>query len=223
VYELEIIEDEVQPSQNVVRKKRRRESSQEAESQLFPELVVSERRPSINERIRCEADLSFLRQLVGDQLPSKDPPPSQPTQPAASLGATASVPRAATVSAASASHSVPATVAQLSEGEIRRERFYPGTTIRVTTAVREPSVTVPVDPPVERSAYRHVVAPSLPQPPRREDQSHRRAMSRRRQWSLGRPLVRRRSVSPSDLYPASTTRMFEECDEFWKSSEYRRE
>jgi len=196
--------------------------SSEAESQLFLEPVVSGHRLPIDKRIRCDADLLFLRQLVGDQLPSKDPPPSQPTQPAASLGATASVPRAATVSAASASHSVPATVAQLSEGELRRERMCPGTAIRVTTAVREPSVTVPVDLPVERSAYRHVVASSLPQPPRREDQSHRRAMLRR-QWSHGRPLVRRRSVSPSDLYPASTTRMFEECDEFWRSGKYRRE
>ena len=212
----------MQPSQNVVRRKRRRESSQEAGSQLFPELVVSERRPPDDERIRCEADLLFLRQLVDDQLPSKDPPPSQPTQPAASLGATASVPRAATVSAASAPRSVPVTVTQPSEGELRRERMYPGTAIRVTTAVREPSVTVPVDPPVERSAYRHVVAPSLPQPPRREDQSYRRAILRR-QWSQGRPLVRRRSVSPSDLYPASTTRVFEECDEFWRSGKYRRE
>ena len=80
---------------------------------------------------------------------------------------------------------MPVTVAQPPEGELRRERVYPGTTIRVTTAVREPPVTVPVDLPIERSAYRHVVAPSVPRPPRYEDRMHRRAMLRR-EWSYGR-------------------------------------
>ena len=183
----------------------------------------------IDSRVRPETTQSHLRKFIGDQQPSKDPqsplyghpPSSQPTRPAASSGATTSVPRAATVTAASAYHSASTTAAQPG-GEPRCERTYPGTAVSVTTVVREPLVTVPVDPTVERSTYRRVVASSLPQPPRREDQSHRRAVLRR-QWSLGRPLVRRRSVSPSDLYPASTTRMFEECDESWRSGKYRRE
>jgi len=181
----------------------------------------------IDSRVRPETTQSHLRKFIGDQKPSKDPqsplyghpPSSQPTRPAASSGATTSVPRAATVTAASAYHSASTTAAQPG-GEPRCERTYPGTAVGVTTVVRDPLVTVPVDPTVERSAYRRVVASSLPQPPRREDQPHCRAMLRR-QWSLGRPPARRRSASPSDLYPTSTTRMFEECEEIRGYNEYR--